>query len=62
VYAPVGGEVVEVNTALAGKPEAINKDPHGEAWMIVLKVADPAGLAALLDAAAYQALVESESK
>jgi len=62
LYSPVAGEVVEVNAALAAKPEAINKDPHGAAWMIVLKIADPAGLAALLDAAAYEALVASEAK
>jgi len=62
LYSPVAGEVVEVNAALAAKPEAINKDPYGEAWMIVLKMADPAGVAALLDAAAYQALVDSEAR
>ena len=62
LYSPVAGEVVEVNAALAAKPETINKDPHGEAWMIVLKMADPAGVGALLDAAAYQALVDSEAK
>ena len=62
LYCPVDGEVVEVNSALVAKPETINKDPHGEAWMIVLKVTDPAGLAALLDAKAYQALVASEAK
>jgi glycine cleavage system H protein len=62
LYSPVAGEVVEVNAALTGKPEAINKDPHGEAWMIVLKIADPAAVAALLDAAAYQSLVDSEAK
>ena len=62
LYSPVAGEVVEVNADLAAKPETINKDPHGAAWMIVLKVADQAGLAALLDAAAYEALVASEAK
>jgi glycine cleavage system H protein len=62
LYCPVDGEVVEVNTALVSKPETINKDPHGEAWMIVLKVKDPAGLGALLDAKAYEALVASEAK
>jgi glycine cleavage system H protein len=61
LYSPVAGEVVEVNTALAGKPELINKDPHGEAWMIVMRVTDPAGVGELLDAAAYQALVDSEA-
>ncbi len=62
LYSPVAGEVVEVNAALAAKPETINKDPHGEGWMIVLKMADPAGVGALLDAVAYQALVDSEAK
>jgi glycine cleavage system H protein len=62
LYSPVAGEVVEVNTALVAKPETINRDPHGEAWMIVLKIADPAGLGALLDATAYEALVASEAK
>jgi glycine cleavage system H protein len=62
LYAPVAGEVVEVNAALAAKPETINKDPHGAAWMIVLKLADPAEVTGLLDAAAYQALVDSEAK
>jgi glycine cleavage system H protein len=62
LYAPLAGEVVEVNSALAAKPETINKDPHGAAWMIVLKLADPAEVTGLLDAAAYQALVDSEAK
>ena len=62
LYCPVDGEVVEVNAALVSKPETINKDPHGEAWMIVLKITNPAGLAALLDAKAYEALVASEAK
>jgi glycine cleavage system H protein len=62
LYCPVDGEVVEVNTALVSKPETINKDPHGEAWMIVLKITNPAGLGALLDATAYEALVASEAK
>ena len=62
LYCPVEGEVVEVNAALVSKPETINKDPHGEAWMIVLKITNPAGLSALLDAKAYEALVASEAK
>ena len=40
LYAPVSGEVTEVNSALTAKPEAVNKDPHGS-WMIAVKVADP---------------------
>ncbi len=41
LYAPVSGEVVEVNTALKEKPEAVNSDPHGS-WMVVIKLSDPA--------------------
>jgi glycine cleavage system H protein len=57
LYAPVGGEVVEVNTALKEKPEAVNTDPHGS-WMITLKLADPSQPTSLLDAAQYAALLK----
>jgi glycine cleavage system H protein len=60
VYAPVAGEVVAVNTAVSDSPELINQDPYG-AWMFKIKPAAPGELDALLDAAAYQALVESEA-
>ena len=53
LYAPVSGEVVEVNTALKDKPETVNTDPHAS-WMIVIKLADPGEAAALLDAAAVR--------
>ena len=62
LFAPVAGEVVEINTALVQSPEKINGDPYGDAWMIAVKVADPKSVGALMDAAAYKALVESESK
>jgi len=62
LFSPVTGEVVDANTALADKPEAINSDPYGEAWMIVVKLADPGAVAKLMDAAQYRAYVESESK
>ncbi len=62
LFAPADGEVVAVNSALAAKPEAINKDPHGAAWMIELKITNPASLGALMDAKAYQAFVDSEAK
>jgi glycine cleavage system H protein len=58
----VAGEVAEANTALVQSPEKINSDPYGEAWMITVKLADPAAVSALMDAAAYKAFVESESK
>ena len=62
LYSPMAGEVVEVNAPLADKPETINQDPHGAAWMIVLKLDDPAAANALMDAAAYERLVASETK
>lgn len=60
VYAPIAGEVVAVNDAVESAPESLNKDPYGN-WMFRMKPANPADLDALLDAAGYQALVESES-
>ncbi|HEY5011651.1 MAG TPA: glycine cleavage system protein H, partial [Acidimicrobiia bacterium] len=59
IYAPVAGSVVEVNEALATTPELVNSDPYGEGWIFKVEVADPADLDALMDAAAYRALVAS---
>ncbi len=60
VYAPVSGEVVEANAALADSPETVNKDPYGAGWMFRLKPANKAEVDVLLDAKAYEALVASE--
>jgi len=57
LYAPVAGTVVAVNGALDGAPETVNRAPYTDGWMLRLKPADPASLQALLDAAAYGALV-----
>ena len=57
LYAPVSGEVVEVNTALKNKPEVVNADAHGN-WMIVVKLTNPSEAGALLDATQYQDLVK----
>ena len=62
LYAPVSGEVVEVNSALLDAPEKVNEDPHGEAWMVVVKLDDAAAVDALLDAAEYQKHVAAEAK
>ena len=62
LLSPVAGEVVEINSALVKGPEAINSDPYGAAWMIKVKLADAKAVSALMDAAAYKAFVESESK
>ena len=60
VYAPVSGEIVEANSALADSPETVNKDCYGAGWMFRLKPANEAEVDALLDAKAYEALVASE--
>ena len=60
VYAPVSGEVIAVNGDLDSSPENINSDPYG-AWMFKMKPENAADVAALLDAAAYQAVVDSEA-
>ena len=60
IYAPVSGEVLEANTALSNAPELVNSDPHGAAWLIKIKLADPAEATRLMDAAAYQAFVSEK--
>ena len=55
IYAPVSGEVLAINESLSEAPESLNADPHGAAWLIKIKLSNPAELAGLLDAAAYKA-------
>jgi glycine cleavage system H protein len=57
VYAPLSGEVVEVNGALEGEPAKVNADPLGEGWFLKLKVKDKSQFDALMDEAAYNAFV-----
>jgi glycine cleavage system H protein len=57
LYAPVSGEVLEVNTALKSKPEVVNANPH-ESWMVVVKLTNPGETSALLDATQYADLVK----
>jgi glycine cleavage system H protein len=59
VYAPVGGEVVESNSALSDDPSLINRDPEGEGWFFKLKLSDPAELDGLMDEAAYREWVKT---
>lgn len=57
LYAPVGGEVTEVNPLLTDAPETVNNDPYGDGWMLRIKVANMTDMDALLDSAAYDALL-----
>ncbi len=59
IYAPVAGEVVEVNGALNDDPSLVNSDPFGEGWFFKIKVADAGAVAKLMDENAYQEYVES---
>lgn len=62
LFAPVGGEVVEVNERLAEKPELVNTDPYGDGWMVRIKVSDPSEADELLmNAEEYDEYVETES-
>jgi glycine cleavage system H protein len=57
LFMPVSGEIVEFNEGLESNPEAVNKDPYGDGWMIKVNISNASELDALLDAAGYQALV-----
>jgi glycine cleavage system H protein len=60
LFAPMSGEVVDVNAQLKDHPEAVNKEPHGT-WMVRVRLADPAAAAALLDSGQYENLVNAQS-
>ena len=57
LFMPVSGEILEFNNGLESKPEAVNKDPYGDGWMIKVKLSNPSEVDGLLDAAGYKALV-----
>jgi glycine cleavage system H protein len=60
IYAPVSGEVTEVNGSFGEKPELVNNDPYGAAWLVKIKMANPADASSLMDAAAYQAFISEK--
>lgn len=60
IYSPVSGEVVEANEALATAPEKLNEDPHGDAWLVKIKLSAPDEIKSLLTAADYQKYVGPE--
>lgn len=61
IYAPVDGEVTEVNSALEDSPEIVNQDPYGDGWLFRMKPADEAEIDGLLDAAGYSAVVAEDA-
>ena len=60
IFAPVSGEVTEANAVLSSAPETLNTDPHVAGWLIKIKLANPAEVSGLMDAAAYQAFVSEK--
>jgi len=58
VVAPLSGEIVEVNEALASSPETVNDDPYGEGWLVKVRLSDPAEAESLMSAADYQATLQ----
>ena len=58
IYSPVTGEVTEANESLADAPEKVNEDPHGEAWMVKIKLSKPEEINNLMSAAEYQTYIE----
>ena len=62
IFTPVSGEGTETNPALVDAPEKINSDPHGSAWLIKIRLADPKEPASLMDAAAYEAYIAEKAK
>jgi glycine cleavage system H protein len=60
LYVPAGGEIVEVNAALADRPELVNTDPHGDGWMAVIRVDSADELGNLMKAADYEKYVQEE--
>jgi glycine cleavage system H protein len=62
IYAPAAGEVIEVNGELQNTPEKINTDPHGAAWLIKVRLANPAAVNNLMDAAAYEAYIAEKGQ
>jgi glycine cleavage system H protein len=58
VIAPLSGEVIAVNEALADDPEKINEDPYGDGWLVKVRLSDPSETSSLMDAAAYEATLQ----
>ena len=61
IYSPLTGEVTEINDALATTPEKLNESPHGDGWMVKIRLSNPAEMQGLLSAADYEKYVAEES-
>ncbi len=57
LFSPVSGEVVEINETVLDAPETVNQDPQGDGWLVRIRIADPAEIEGLMDAAAYAELI-----
>jgi len=62
LYAPLTGEVTQINQALEDAPETVNSDPHGEGWMIRMAIGDPSQVQGLMTAEQYEAYVAAETE
>lgn len=62
LFLPVAGEIVEVNKVLADEPGAVNEDPHGDGWLVKIKISSDAELDELMGAADYEKFIEEEAK
>ncbi len=61
VFAPLSGEIVEVNEVLADNPEKVNQDPYGDGWMVKVRLSDPSEVDQLMDVTAYRELLQAGS-
>ena len=62
LFLPIAGEIVEVNKTLVDEPNAVNEDPHGDGWLVQVKISSDGVLDGLMNAAAYEKFVEEEAK
>jgi glycine cleavage system H protein len=62
IYAPASGHVLEANSELQNKPETINTDPHGAAWLVKIRLSNPTEVNALMDGPAYEAYIAAKGQ
>ena len=62
IFMPVSGEIAEINSSLVDTPENINKDPHGSAWLVKIKLSNPSEVEKLMDAKAYESYIATEAQ